>query len=439
MRRIRFIKGMGFFDALMLGIGFIIGSGIFIMPLIAAEAAGTYSLVGWFLGGVYSILAGLAFAEAAAKLPEAGGLYTYTHKAFGDFAGFFAGWTFWIGYWITIATEQSALGLYLSFLLPQISLFIRVTIGVLTGLVLTYYNFKGVKTGARIGDFFTVGKLLAIVIFVAGALLFFKVSNLYPLFPGSIAVNAPTIAQLIPAIGSATVLALWAYLGVEIITVPDEEIKNAKKTVPRAIVVAVLTVTAIYLIVSTAFLGAVRWTAYVGSQSPLAEVFAAITGSPVAGLIITLGGIISILGSLNAVILATSRIAFSMSRDGLFPKVFAKVHQKYGTPYAAMALQTVFAIALMYTINNFVVLASLAVFFTIVPYALSSFATFKLIRNEGGKLSVLHFKGTPIIAGIASIVLILVYLSQTVVLEVAAIMLFFGLLVFIERKKIRRL
>ncbi len=438
MRRIRLIRGMGFFDALMLGIGFIIGSGIFIMPLIAAEAAGTYSLVGWLLGGLYSILAGLAFAEAAAKLPKAGGLYAYTHKAFGDFAGFFAGWTFWIGYWITIATEQSALGLYLSFLLPQLSLFIRVTIGVLTGLVLTYYNFKGVKTGARIGDFFTVGKILAIVIFVAGALIFFKVSNLFPLFPASISAM-PTLGQLVPAIGSATVLALWAYLGVEIITVPDDEIKNAKKTVPRAIFVAVFTVTAIYLLVSAAFLGAAHWTSYIGSQSPLADLFAAITNSQIAGIVITIGGIISILGSLNAVILATSRIAFSMSRDGLFPKVFAKVHPKYGTPYAALALQTVFAIILMYTVNNFVALASLAVFFTIVPYALSSFATFKLIRNEGGRLSVLHFKGTPILAGIASVVLILVYLSQTLVLEIAVAMLFIGLLVFIERKKIRKL
>lgn len=430
---------MGFFDTLMLGIGFIIGSGIFIMPLIAAEAAGTYSLVGWLLGGLYSILAGLAFAEAAAKLPKAGGLYTYTHKAFGDFAGFFAGWTFWIGYWITIATEQSALGLYLSFLLPQISLFVRVTIGVLTGLALTYYNFKGVKKGARIGDFFTVGKLLAILIFIGGALLFFKLSNLYPLLPASISVAAPTLAQLAPAIGSATILALWAYLGVEIITVPEEEIKNAKKTVPRAIVVAVLTVTVVYLIVSAAFLGAVRWPSYVGSQSPLADVFAAITHSQIAGLIITVGGILSILGSLNAVILATARIAFSMSRDGLFPKVFAKIHPQYRTPYAAFALQTVFAVILMYTVNNFVTLASLAVFFTIVPYALSSFATFKLIRKDKGRLTVLHFKGTPIIAGIASIVLLLIYLSQTVVLEVAAVMLFFGLLVFIERKKIRRL
>ena len=90
----------------MLGVGFIIGSGIFIMPLIAAETAGTYSLIAWVIGGVYAIFAGLSFAEAAAKVPKVGGLYSYAHRAYGDFAGFFAGWTFWIGYWLTIATEQ---------------------------------------------------------------------------------------------------------------------------------------------------------------------------------------------------------------------------------------------------------------------------------------------------------------------------------------------
>lgn len=424
---------MSFFDALMLGIGFLIGSGIFIMPLIAAEAAGTYSLLSWMLGGIYSIFTGLAFAEAAAKIPKAGGLYTYTHKAFGDFVGFFAGWTFWIGYWITIAAEQWALGWYLSFLLPQISLTIRVAVGVMTGLILTYFNFRGVERGARIEDVFTVGKLLAIGVFIIGALMFFKVDNLYPLLPTTNTTGALT------AVGIATVPVLWAYLGQEIITVPDEEIKNARKTVPKAIIIAVLTVTAIYMLVAVAFLGAARWSNYIGSQSPLSDVFRSITGSQIGGIVIAIGGLISIIGSLDAVILATARISFSMSRDGLFPKVFAKIHPKYKTPYTAILLQTVFALVLTCTVTNFVTLASLAVFFTIVPYALSSFATYRLIVLAKGKLHVLRTRATPLIAGIVSVGLIIFYLTQLIVLEVASILLFIGLLVFIERKKIRRL
>ncbi len=231
MRKIRLIKEMSFFDCVMLGIGFIIGSGIFIMPLVAAETAGTYSLIAWIIGGIFAIVAGLSFAEAAAKVPKVGGLYSYAHKAYGDFGGFFAGWTFWIGYCITIATEQWALGWYLRFFLPQYSDLIRVTIGVMTGLILTYINYRGVKTGARVEDIFTVGKLAAIFLFIIGTIIFFKVTNLYPLLPS-------TTTNLFPAVGSATVLVLWAYLGVEIITVPEGEIKNAKRVVPKAIIMA---------------------------------------------------------------------------------------------------------------------------------------------------------------------------------------------------------
>jgi len=422
---------MSFFDALMLGIGFLIGSGIFIMPLVAAKAAGTYSLIAWVIGGIYSILAGLAFAEAAAKIPKAGGLYTYTHKAFGDFVGFFAGWTFWLGYWITIATEQWAIGWYLGFFMPQLSDLIRVSIGVLIGLILTYMNYRGVETGAHIEDIFTVGKLIAIGIFIIGALMFFKVSNLYPLLPSN--------TDALPAVGSALVLVLWAYLGQEIITVPEDEIKNARKTVPKAIVIAVLSVTAIYLLVATSFLGAVRWTDYVNSQSPLADVFREVTHSQIGGIIITIGGLVSIIGSLNAVILATSRIAFSMSRDGLFPKIFAKIHPKHKTPYMALLLQTVFAVILTYAVKDFVLLASLAVFFTIIPYALSSFATLKLIDKAKGKLHLISSRAIPAISGVLSVVLIGVYFSKPAVLQIAAVLLFVGLIIFVERKKIKRL
>jgi amino acid transporter len=290
-----------------------------------------------------------------------------------------------------------------------------------------------VEGGARIEDVFTVGKLLALGVFIIGAMMFFKAGNFYPLLP------ATTNTSALTAVGIATVPVLWAYLGQEIITVPDDEIKNARKTVPKAIIIAVLTVTAIYMLVAVAFLGASRWTNFVGSQSPLSDLFRSVTGSQIGGIIITLGGLISIIGSLNAVILATARISFSMSRDGLFPKVFAKIHPKYKTPYTAIILQTVFALILTYTVTDFVTLAKLAVFFTIVPYALSSFATYRLIVLAKGKLHVLSTRAIPLIAGVLSVVLIVFYLTQLIVLEIACILLFIGLLIFIERKTIRKL
>ena len=109
MRRVRVVSSLSFFDSVMLGIGFIVGSGIFIMPLIAAETSGTYSIVAWVVGGIYQILTGLCFAECAMKIPKVGGLYSYAHKAYGDFTWFFCGWTFWI--WIPGDDRSGAMGI----------------------------------------------------------------------------------------------------------------------------------------------------------------------------------------------------------------------------------------------------------------------------------------------------------------------------------------
>ena len=432
MRKIRTISELSLFDCVMLGIGFLLGSGIFIIPLVAAEAAGTYSLVAWAIGGIFAIFAGFSFAEAAAKVPKVGGLYSYAHRAYGDFAGFFTGWTFWIGYWLTIAAEQWALGWYLGFFLPQFSDLIRVSVGVITGLILTYINFRGVKSGARVEDIFTVGKLAAVVIFIVVMLIFFKVTNLYPLLPSN-------TTNVLPAVGSAMILVLWAFLGVEIITVPDGEVKNAKKVVPKAIIVSILSITVIYLLISTAFLGAGRWTSYTGSQAPLADLFRNVTHSEIGAIAITIGGLIAIIGSLNAVILGAARISYSMSKDKLFPQIFSKIHPKYGTPYMSILIQTVLALILTYTVKNFVSLATLAVFFTLVPYTISSFATLRLISKAKGKLSILNSRAIPVISGIASLVLLATYWNQPFIIELAGVMLFVGLLVYIERKKIQKL
>ncbi len=105
--RTRFSKDLGLRDSVLLGVGFIIGSGIFLFPIIMASMAGTYSLVSWVIGGVFTIVTGFCFAENASRIPKAGGLYSYAHQELGNTIGFLAGWSFWIGYWLTISTETA--------------------------------------------------------------------------------------------------------------------------------------------------------------------------------------------------------------------------------------------------------------------------------------------------------------------------------------------
>ncbi len=418
--RTRFSKALGLRDSVLLGVGFIIGSGIFLFPILMAQQAGTYSLVAWLVGGIYTILTGLCFAENASRIPKAGGLYSYAHQELGNLFGFLTGWSFWTGYWLTISTEMKALATYSSFFLPQFNDLARLTVATAIVILLTLINFRGVKEGGESQNIFTIGKILPLLIFIIVGIFLIHPQNYYPLLPAN--------ATLVPAVGSATILALWAYLGVEIITVPEEEIKDAKRTVPRAILLSVFIVMAVYLLVSATALGLAPWQNYVSSKTPLAALFQDATKGQIGtlgGILLALGGVISIIGSLNAVILGTARVSYAMARDKLFPSFLNHLHPRFKTPDRAMLLQFLLAITVLYLVPELSTLASLAVLFTIIPYLFSCLATLKMIQRAGWKTHILHTRYIPIIAIIFSIALF--YYVGVAVLQVGLAFMLIGL------------
>lgn len=158
---------------------------------------------------------------------------------------------------------------------------------------------------------------------------------------------------------------------------------------PKAILIAVATVIMIYVAVTVVFLG-VNWQNFANSQSPLADVFASLTSGYIGafgGIIIAIGALVSIIGALHAVILGSARISFAMARDNLFPKFFGKLHPKYKTPYLGIAMQTIFALVLAFSLTDFTQLATLAVMFTIIPYTLSCLAVLRLIKKQKARKS----------------------------------------------------
>jgi amino acid transporter len=395
-----------------------------------AGKAGTLSLVSWVVGGVYTILTGLCFAECASRNPKAGGPYAFAHAAFGDLAGFMTGWTFWIGYVITIAAETIGTSLYLSFFLPGLNAYVRIIIATFVALSLTFVNFKGVKLGGKAEDGFTIGKVVPLLIFVGVGAFLINFQNYYPLLPAN--------AMPLPAIGSATIFALWAYLGVEIITVPEEEIKDAKRVVPKAIIIAVFFVMSIYILISAVALGLEPWGNFLNAQAPLADVFKAATQKYIGnagGIVIAVAGLISIVGSLNAVILGTGRISFAMARDELFPKILAHIHTKFKTPDVSMLVQTVIALILVFVIKDFTALASLAVMFTIVPYFMSCCAAIKMVKDAKWKTHVLHTRWIAFLAVAFSLALLFYFDYGTILLASLFISAGFGFYFF--RKYVR--
>jgi len=423
MHRVRLIRGLGYLEAVMLGIGFIVGSGIFIMPLLAAKEAGTFSLVSWVIGGIFSILTGLCFAELAAKVPKAGGPYAYVHRAFGNRTGFIVGWIFWVYYWVTIAGEVLAITLYLQFILPQFNYFLRVFISLVVMIILTVINIRGVKPGSKAENIFTIGKLLSLFLFGIVGLFFVKFSNFYPYLPDG--------KTVISAIGSSTILVLWAYLGAEIITVPEEEIKNAKKNIRKSIMVSIFTTNSLYLLVAFVTLGVVSWTNY-GSYFTLFDISKTFMGE-IGGYILLIGGLVSIIGALNAVILGCSRIAMAISLDNLFPKPLQHIHKKYRTPDYALVLQTILATILVFVAADFTTAASLSVLLVLVTYLFSCFAVLKLIKRVKGEMLVLESKVAPTISVIACFL----FMTQVSlrVWGLFIVLILIGLVVYLSRRK----
>ncbi len=403
MRHLRLARDLGFWDSVLLGVGFIVGSGIFIMPIVAAQTSGSWSIFAWIAAGLYTLLTGLCFAELAVRIPKAGGLYAYAHDVFGDFLGFFTGYTFWLGYWITIAVEILALAWYLSFF-TALSFDLRLAISVFIAFVFTLVNYKGVRWGSNAEDFLTIAKLVPLGILVLAGLAVFNPSA----FSSGFA--TPPTQNLVSAFLASLVLVLWAYQGVEIITVPQEEIKNARKTVPKAIIVSVLSVILLYLLVVLVVLGSVDWRHFTASESALADIGKVLIGGW-GGALLALGGLVSILGALNAVILASARISYAMARDNLFPKIFEHLHHRHSTPDYALLLQFVFAGVLVWFYRDFVFMASLAVFFTLIPWFFSCLAAWRMQLKEHPH-SLLNHVAIPTFATISTALLLLYLLPQ---------------------------
>jgi len=423
MRKIRLIRGLGYLEAVMLGIGFIIGSGIFIMPLLAGREAGTISLISWIIGGVFSILTGLCFAELATKVPGAGGPYAYTHHAFGNTAGFMVGWIFWLYYWVTIAGETLAIAIYLEFLFPQFTYLLRILMASIVTVTLTVINIKGVKLGGRTEDIFTIGKMIPLIIFIVLGIFFVKFSNFQPYIPEN--------KTVLSAIGSSTILILWAYLGAEIITVPQDEIKSAKKNIRRAIMVSILVTNSLYLLIAFVTLGVMSWTKY-GTSSTLVDVSKIFMGNT-GSIILIIGGLVSIIGALNAVILACARVARAISVDNLFPGFLKHLHKKNKTPDYALVLQTILALILIFAVQDFRSVANLSILLLLVTYLFSCFAVLRLIKKFKGEMFVLESKVVPIIAIIACIL----FMTQVSIFiwKIFILLIIIGWFVYITRRK----
>ena len=315
----------------MIGVGAMIGAGIFVLTGIAAGVAGPALLVVFLLNGLVALLTAMAYAELGSAFHDAGGGYLWVKTSLPDPNGFLSGWMSWFAHAVACSLYALGFGAYFRLVLtsagvPRLDwgfLTLEKWLAVMVCAIFSYINFRGAAETGKAGNVVTVGKVVIIGLFVAAG---FAVMAGRPGWPDAF---RPFLSQGWGGVFAAMGLTFIAFEGYEIIAQTSEEVENPKRNVPRAVFLSLLIVIPIYLLVAIVAIGAVvppsglAITEYLAREKELALVAAANQFLRGGGIVILVGGLLSTLSALNATIYSSSRVAFAMARDANLPQAWA--------------------------------------------------------------------------------------------------------------------
>ncbi|MGA5101160.1 amino acid permease [Streptomyces lavendulocolor] len=328
-------RSLSMWQLTMISIGATLGTGIFVVLGEAVPLAGPAVTLAFVFAGLTALFSALSYAELAGTIPVAGSSYSYAYATMGELVAWVCGWCLLLEYGVSVAAVAVGWGDYLNELLDG-------TIGVtlpaalssppgdggifnLPALIVVVlamlFLLGGAKESARANTIMVVVKIAALVLFCAIGFMGFKSGNysdFMPLGAGSV--------------GAAGAILFFSYIGFDAASTAGEEAKDPKKDLPRAIMLSLVIVTALYVLVAAVAVGAWDWKKFEGSEASLAAIMNDVTGQSFWGTLLAAGAVISIASVVLTVLYGQTRILFAMSRDGLVPKVFGKVNPKTGTP-----------------------------------------------------------------------------------------------------------
>ncbi len=337
---IKFSRELGLLEATTLGVGAMIGAGIFILSGMAAGIAGPAAILSYVLCGLMTLFTALSYSELSSSIPLAGGGYTFVHQGLGGYIAFLNGWALIFG--SVVACALYALG-FAEHFSPLVDLIISISPPVKFGafgiaLLLLLINIKGTKESGKTQNFFTIAKVAMLLVFIGLCIPFARSANLRPFAPFGFT-----------GIISATALIYISFFGFELISSASEEIKNPTKTVPKAILLSLLIPTLIYVAVVLVSVGILDYQTLGTSAAPLTLIAQKVLGS-YGLLFVLIAGLLSTVSALNATVLAAARQTYAMGRDGYLPGKIFRLHPRFKTPYTAIA--AVGAVILVFTISG---------------------------------------------------------------------------------------
>jgi basic amino acid/polyamine antiporter, APA family len=347
-----------------------IGGGIFRLPADMAATLGATAPIAYLLCAVAMGLIVLCLAEAGSRVSLTGGPYAYVEVAFGPFVGFLSGFLLWMVLTFAMAAVATVLAAGIGALVPALaSRGASVIVLILIYSAFATINVLGVGRSARLNTVLTAAKILPLVLLVAGGIFAINANNL-------VVVDAPDPATL----ARSSILLIFAFAGIEAALVPSGEVKDPARSVPRAIFLAMVTVTLLYALLQFVAQGVLGPALATSKASPLADAAGIALGGWARQLLLV-GAVISMLGHAGAMTLATPRTLFAFARDGFLPAVFARTHPVYRSPVAAILVQCaiVLALAISSTFERLAILANIS---TLVLYGTCCVATWQLRRRD---------------------------------------------------------
>lgn len=376
------------FDVTNLVVGGIIGADIYVASSFGAGYLGPFSLVIWVVAGIIAIVMALCFVQCVTLFPRVGGPYAYAKEAWGPFAGFTVGWSLWLGEWVSLAVFPVAFTRYLMFFFPNLDWTYQIFVKGLFVAFLTMTNIAGVKAAGRTNDILTLFKLTPLIFFSG-------VGAVYMILHPSVVMSnlSPFLPFGLSNFGKTLVLVFWAYAGFELSTIPADRVKDAGRTIPKAIVFGITIVTIFYLTTNVILFSVRPWGQLSLDTAPLASATTVVlqTGTTLAligGTFVGAGALVSVTGSDESGMLGTSRLGYALAADGLFPRFFAKNHPKYTTPYLGIMFQASTALVAS-IVGHLDALISTSVFLMAIAYAATSASVFTLHKKlRGHKLDL---------------------------------------------------
>ncbi len=345
---------MRLIDVTMIGVGAMIGAGIFVLTGIAAGVAGPALVLVFLLNGLVALLTAMAYAELGGAIHGAGGGYLWIKHSLPDPSGFLAGWMDWFAHAVACSLYALGFGAYSREVLAVIGIhdvvtpFVPLEIWLAIGACILFaaINLRGASEAGKAGNVVTISKIVIIGAFIVVGLWTMAQKT------GWQGAFTPFMSNGLGGVFAAMGLTFIAFEGYEIIAQTSEEVEDPKRNIPRAVFLSLIIVIPIYLLVAVVAIGAVTppaglsVTAYLGQAKEVALVAAANQFVIGGGIVILVGGLLSTLSALNATIYSSSRVAFAMARDASLPQAMARVHPLRGTPHVAIIVSTILIIVM---------------------------------------------------------------------------------------------